>query len=422
VKFHFLALVLSIAAVSGVLAAFLSSFPRQVIAQVQCPSGTVVITSATRVIASAAGLPSSVQCWNPNDLNTGIAVGNAKQYLQQHATAGANISCLNSQFAEQIQKLIEAAPSNLGAVVIDSGYRAPSTQISLVASGASRAGPCQSYHNYGLAVDFNNSSKSVVQWIRANVSRFGLATIGNPVSGCFASGFCDPAHIQEAGPLPPISQCGICSSSGSGTNSTAALGASTTGAPIASQSLGRSVQISVPTMTPAVPLQTPPSCAAQYICSESALLYEASDCVTQVVQMCNYGCFGSTCNQANPGAAQPTSQLITSPGTPNASAALPTVSPIASNPALLIARNGLSGPLIASSHVDAPSSTSLITIIPGGTSTVGYAPSPHIGAFSTSSFSSGSVDHTSFVQTILRGLAVRLAALLYLLSQLGKTA
>ncbi|HTR18665.1 MAG TPA: M15 family metallopeptidase [Candidatus Paceibacterota bacterium] len=311
------------------------SFSERVTAQTTCPSGTVAITEATRADATAVGLPTSVQCWNPSDPNVGQAAGEAKIWLEQHATKSSNISCLNSQFAGQLEKMMQAVPSNLGQVLIDSAYRNPGEQPGLVASGASKVGACGSYHNYGLAADFNDSSKPVINWIRANASQFGLAVIGNPTSGCFSSGFCDPAHVQESGPLPPASQCGICSSNGTGvwqgtpvsttgitnedflytppagtqipagyclvsTNPIIYTPCGTTQTitplPPVQQSLPpQSVPpttVTPPTVTPAQPIS---ACTPQYYCSNNTVYYQSNTCSTSVFQACKYGCLGTTC-------------------------------------------------------------------------------------------------------------------------------
>ncbi|OGG51943.1 hypothetical protein A3C18_01735 [Candidatus Kaiserbacteria bacterium RIFCSPHIGHO2_02_FULL_54_11b] len=160
-----------------------------------CPAGSVPITAATRGAATAANIPISSNCWNPSDPNAGQAAGEAKQWLQRHATRGSNISCLNPEFAQKVKAFMEAVPG--GPPTIISAYRPPGSQIALVASGASKAGPCESYHNYGLAVDFNNNSQ--IGWMRANSRQFGINIIGA----------WDPNHFQDA--RGRFGQCGACS-------------------------------------------------------------------------------------------------------------------------------------------------------------------------------------------------------------------
>ncbi len=179
------------------------------------PFGARPATSADRAAIEAAGLPYTLgMLWNPNDPNVGQASGDAKQYLQQRATKGSNIGCLNPQFAEKVKNMIEAIPQGYPAPIIDSGWRGQAAQEQARKSGASGVGWCGSYHNYGLAVDMNNTGKQTIAWLRANASQFGIGLIGNVSSGCTRSGFCDPAHFQNAGRLPPRNQCGGCGSQG----------------------------------------------------------------------------------------------------------------------------------------------------------------------------------------------------------------
>src|SRR4051812_6303260 len=83
-----------------------------------CPAGTVPI--GDRAAATAAGIPTSAQCWNPNDPNVGQQAGSAKEWLKQHATRDTNISCMNAQFAEKLKKMMEAVPGGVPTIV--SGY------------------------------------------------------------------------------------------------------------------------------------------------------------------------------------------------------------------------------------------------------------------------------------------------------------
>src|SRR3989344_1170183 len=162
----------------------------------QSPSGCVPITSAEmRNVARWAGIPDSVNCWNPNDPNVGQAAGDAKQWLAQHASKGSNISCLDAEFAQKVKRFMESVPG--GPPTIISAYRPPEAQVALVRSGASKAGPCESYHNYGLAVDFNNTSQ--ISWMRANAWVHGINIIGA----------WDPNHFQDA--RGRFGQCGKCS-------------------------------------------------------------------------------------------------------------------------------------------------------------------------------------------------------------------
>lgn len=144
---------------------------------------------------------------NPDDPFIGKAAGETKQWLAKHATKGVNITCLNPRFADKLKKFMEAAGAATGNIpTITDGYRAPHKQTALVASGASRAGPCQSYHNYGQAADFNQNRGGQTPWMRANSRQYGIGIIGS----------WDPNHFQDANGR--TGQCGACGNdSGNGT-------------------------------------------------------------------------------------------------------------------------------------------------------------------------------------------------------------
>lgn len=179
---------------------------------------------------------------NPDDPNIGKNVAETKIWLAQHATKNANIVCLAPQFAEKLKKFMESVPG--GPPTITDGYRNPNKQNALVASGASKAGPCQSYHNYGLAADFNGGGN--IAWMRANSRNFGIGVIG----------MWDPGHFQNL--EGRYGQCGACANdSGNGylpppTQSPTAQFANTI-----RQALGMQQQPVQP------PIQTPPQPLAQ---------------------------------------------------------------------------------------------------------------------------------------------------------------
>lgn len=181
-----------------------------------CLGGTVPIGSS-RAEATAAGIPASAECWDPKNKYAGQDVGEAKRWLQQHATQNANISCLNADYAERVKKLMQANPN--GIPTIRDGYRGQAAQAQALASGASKVGPCGSYHQYGMAADFDANQQSL-RWMRENSSQYGLSPVtnANPTTGCTGSGFCDPGHIQIAGQRPAANQCGICSTDGGAGN------------------------------------------------------------------------------------------------------------------------------------------------------------------------------------------------------------
>jgi hypothetical protein len=324
------------------LAVVIVAFSEKVVAQTTCPSGTVVITAATRADATAAGLPTSVQCWNPNDPSVGQAAGEAKMWLAQHATKGSNISCLNASFAEKLEKFMQAVPG--GPPIITSGYRSPDQQNTIIASGSGATRvttACGSYHVWGLAADFNNDTASQTAWMRANARTYGIATIGA----------WDPNHFQDAS--GKYGQCGVCSSNGMGTLTAPTGPVSPDDVPpqsVVSQfsvppgyCLTSSQPITVvpcsnlSNPTAASPFQTAPiaqpqtipaqpspsvtptpssssACSPQYYCSNNTVYYQSNTCSTSVFQACKNGCLGTTCALATSTSASPTDilqQLIT---------------------------------------------------------------------------------------------------------------
>jgi hypothetical protein len=150
-------------------------------------------------------------CYDPSDVNIGERASDAREFLKNYATRGVNLSCLNAGFAEKLQTMIETINERgLPKPIINSAYRNSADQEKALASGASKVGTCGSYHQYGMAGDFNNSGAPTVAWIRANVPQFGLAVIGT----------WDPAHVQNGGRLPPRDQCMTECKDGKGTNGT----------------------------------------------------------------------------------------------------------------------------------------------------------------------------------------------------------
>lgn len=176
-----------------------------------CTPPMVPITDDMRAAATMAGIPATINCWNPNDPLIGSQAGGVKVWLQQHATQNSNISCLNTDFASKLKTLMEAVPG--GVPNITDGYRSPQRQASLPA-GTTNAGPCQSYHQYGQAADFNNSSQQTLYWMRSHAAQYGLAPVSPcaiPTGSTCSGSLVDPGHIQIAGSHAPPDQCGICS-------------------------------------------------------------------------------------------------------------------------------------------------------------------------------------------------------------------
>ena len=159
----------------------------------ECPAGARPATGEDAAVIN--GRIEKGDCYNPGDAAIGQAAESAKEWLRKHASKGSNISCLDAEFAQKVKRFMEAVPG--GPPTIISAYRPPEAQVALVRSGASKAGPCQSYHNYGLAVDFNNTSQ--ISWMRANSWTYGINIIGA----------WDPNHFQDA--RGRFGQCGQCS-------------------------------------------------------------------------------------------------------------------------------------------------------------------------------------------------------------------
>src|SRR3989338_140979 len=159
----------------------------------ECPGGARPATDDDAAVMN--GRIEKGACYNPSDAVIGQAAESAKEWLRKHASKVSNISCLDAEFAQKVKRFMEAVPG--GPPTIISAYRPPEAQVALVRSGASKAGPCQSYHNYGLAVDFNNTSQ--ISWMRANSWTYGINIIGA----------WDPNHFQDA--RGRFGQCGQCS-------------------------------------------------------------------------------------------------------------------------------------------------------------------------------------------------------------------
>ncbi len=338
-----LAIVAAVVVFSGLI---LHIAPEIVSAQSTCPPGTSPATAADVPLLTIAGIPTAQvgMCCDSSSASVGQAAGSAKQWLAQHATKGANIACLNSTFAERLENLMQAVPG--GSPVITDGYRSPQAQANLPAA-STRVGPCGSYHQYGMAADFNTTNAATLKWMRENASQFGLSPVtnANPVTGCTLHGFCDGGHIQIAGPKPPLNQCGICATSG-GNGSLPAVPVPTTPDDIsntsscyaslnpiiyypagtveqsqcmtASQPQQQQPQLPPQPTTATAPAttqtasQAPPpigtinntpytagTCSPQTYCLAGNIYYRSTQCVDQIYQSCQYGCSAVTCNASS---------------------------------------------------------------------------------------------------------------------------
>ncbi len=268
------------------------------------------------------GMLSLGECYDPSNAETGLQASDAKEFLRQYVTRNVNVSCFNAAFAEKLKNMIQAVPAGLPKPVINDGYRSPVAQANLPA-GSTRVGPCGSYHQYGLAADFNNTGAQTVTWIRANVSQFGLAVIGA----------WDPAHVQDGGARPPTSQCAQSCNGSTGGYGT--LDGSYTSGPAyqgvnrnsnAEYELGPGPSNTPMQTTPTAPLSnafrnlfnpaslpfTPVTvlpvgtstsatstvglCSPQFYCSGNAVFYQTSSCTQQQYQACPSGCASGMCN------------------------------------------------------------------------------------------------------------------------------
>jgi hypothetical protein len=275
-------------------------------AEAACPAGTQPITNAAILVIAKMTNPAAVMgtCYNPSDPNVGAAAGDAKQWLQQHATTDANISCLSAPFAEKLKTFMEAVPG--GIPVITSGYRGTAAQNAAIQSGASHVtNACQSYHPYGLAADFNNNRAAQTQWMRANAHAYGFNILGD----------WDANHFQDNGGLS--GQCGACPTDTTGGDGVLQPSASSQSpssglANQVRQALGMQQQPPPPpppappppqtptpliTPTPTTASGNPTACTPQYSCSNGSYIYQTSSCTTLTVQTCKYGCSsdGTTC-------------------------------------------------------------------------------------------------------------------------------
>ena len=194
---------------SGILVLFwIISYTPRVVTAAECPAGSEPLTAANLSTAQVSNPSAKIgMCWKSSDTVVGQEAGEAKLWLRQHASKGSNVSCMDPQFAQKLKTFMQAVPGGIPTIV--SGYRPPEAQVALVRNGASKVGPCGSYHNYGLAADFSANAQTL-QWMRINSFQYGLAPTGvNPVTGCSSSGFCDYGHIQIGG--SKTGQCGACS-------------------------------------------------------------------------------------------------------------------------------------------------------------------------------------------------------------------
>ena len=173
-----------------------------------CPDGTQPATASDLANMTAAGISNPIvgMCWNPSSTQAGIAVAQAKQYLQSAKCSGATIDTqnLNAGFAQCAQKFVQSARSQDPNFCLTSAYRSVAQQQEIIASHALAAGcpttswcsklsgtvaPAgNSYHQFGLAIDVSSKVLSYQAiWNLADSQG-----IENPVSLHKS----DPLHVQ----------------------------------------------------------------------------------------------------------------------------------------------------------------------------------------------------------------------------------
>ncbi len=159
---------------------------------IDCSSlpGTVPITPETRSAARQAGIPDSVSCWNPKDINVGAAVGEAKVYLRSmlcgsdrdgYGGAGADgtITGLNAKFAVCAAAFIKAASAQM-SLCIREGFRTEAKQKEYFDRYKSGGGiacdpsskTCE--HPSGIAIDINTTRESDYARLWASAPDYGL--------------------------------------------------------------------------------------------------------------------------------------------------------------------------------------------------------------------------------------------------------
>ena len=205
-----------------------------------CCVGVVFFASpaaAIRVVKDAAeceafkaamGLPCTPGETLVDTATEGILAGSPHLFLESRACKGANVSCLDPEFAKMVQAFVlagEEAGKQQGWKMpyITDGYRSPAAQAAALARRATQRAPCEGHHNYGLAVDFNSDDlrkglTPAVQWMRLNAARYGFRIVG-PANGSCGNSLCDPAHFELAvisRQNLPRNRCGICNSGPTG--------------------------------------------------------------------------------------------------------------------------------------------------------------------------------------------------------------
>lgn len=288
---------------------FLFSLSTHVAQAADCPAGTTPITSGTRAAATAAGIPTSAECWDPKSTIVGQEKGEAKQYLNSIVRGGkcgpyqSSAEGLNPDFAVCAARFMKALRAKDPRFYVASMYRSSAHQAYLCGGGCGRVnGPCaaagQSKHQSGNAIDISNGQRIVPEWVHNMARGYGIRFPVNgdsghmepiPGSNCSNPNFQPTDTVGDITPTtrltdtirkffnpPPQPAPSTPSTSGSPTQS----------------SIGGVVQV-----------PTSGSCIPQFYCSGSTYYYRSSTCVDQMYQTCQYGCADSTTCAAAPGSA-----------------------------------------------------------------------------------------------------------------------
>ncbi|MCE9541808.1 M15 family metallopeptidase [Candidatus Kaiserbacteria bacterium] len=316
-----------------------------------CLAGQTAITSETRALAHAAGVPDSSNCWVPTDANTGQKIAEAKQNLQGMWCGGSQAQCsfsgvvyrssidgLDPKFALCADKFMKQLRAQDPSACIRSAYRSSAHQMCScqnICHSSSCPGLCAppggSYHQKGLAIDVNHPrvTKQIL-WMTAAQS--GL---GNP-TGLHNS---DPDHIQVMTGGTDCSDIGY-----SPTDTDTFVPGPAVQNPYANytpqtnpfQNPNTPYMQPTPqpqTPTPQQPVQ-PQQCPVQSFCSGNTLYNQDASCAYQT-QQCQYGCSGNQCAPAPTPTTTPPVIPVTPTSTPTTtppiipiSTTTPTTTPI----------------------------------------------------------------------------------------------
>src|SRR6185436_9557807 len=96
-------------------------------------------------------------CYDTKNPYVGVAASDVKAWLMQHSRGvdKSRINCLDTKFSEDLKAFMESNP--MGVPTITGAYRSTAEQEAIIrgGKGTQTTYACQSYHPWGLAVDFN---------------------------------------------------------------------------------------------------------------------------------------------------------------------------------------------------------------------------------------------------------------------------